>query len=149
MRHSATPRATPRPISPGSSKKCVPRSRAAVGRGPAGELVRRQRACSQSRTQWEQSIIVEMAAIHISEAEAARDFAALLTRVRGGAEIVIESGSAAVAILRAPAPPRRSIEECIALLPADSTATIDEDFADDVHAAVAAHREPLHPPAWD
>jgi hypothetical protein len=28
-----------------------------------------------------------------------------------------------------PAPPRRSIEECIALLPADSPATIDEDFA--------------------
>ena len=36
---------------------------------------------------------------------------------------------------------RRSIEECIALLPADSPATIDEDFASDVAAAVAAHRE--------
>jgi hypothetical protein len=35
-----------------------------------------------------------------------------------------------------PAPPRRSIEECIALLPADSPATIDEDFAGDVAAAV-------------
>ena len=40
-------------------------------------------------------------------------------------------------------------EECIALLPADSPATIDEDFASDVAAAVAAHREPLNPPAWD
>jgi hypothetical protein len=54
-----------------------------------------------------------------------------------------------VAVLRTPAPPRRSIEECIALLPEDSTATIDEDFARDVQEAVAAHREPLNPPAWD
>jgi hypothetical protein len=37
----------------------------------------------------------------------------------------------------------------MALLPADSAATIDEDFASDVRAAVAAHPEPLNPPAWD
>jgi antitoxin (DNA-binding transcriptional repressor) of toxin-antitoxin stability system len=90
-----------------------------------------------------------MATIHISEADAARDFAGLLARVRAGAEIVIESGTAPVAVLRAPAPLRRSIEECIALLPEDSAATIDEDFARDVQEAVAAHREPLNPPAWD
>jgi hypothetical protein len=30
-----------------------------------------------------------------------------------------------------------------------STATVDEDFARDVEAAIAAHREPLDPPAWD
>jgi antitoxin (DNA-binding transcriptional repressor) of toxin-antitoxin stability system len=90
-----------------------------------------------------------MATIHISEAEAARDFAGLLARVRAGAEIVIESDTHPVAVLRTPAPPRRSIEECIALLPEESPATIDEDFARDVEAAVAAHREPLNPPAWD
>jgi hypothetical protein len=54
-----------------------------------------------------------------------------------------------VAVLRTPAPPRRSIEECIALLPEDSTATIDEDFAHDVQEAVATHREPLNPPTWE
>ena len=90
-----------------------------------------------------------MAVIHISEADAARDFAGLMARVRAGADIVIENGNLPVAVLHAPAPPRRSIEECIALLPADSTATIDEDFASDVAAAIAAHREPLNPPAWD
>jgi antitoxin (DNA-binding transcriptional repressor) of toxin-antitoxin stability system len=90
-----------------------------------------------------------MAVIHISEAEAARDFAGLLARVRAGAEVVIEDGSLTVAVLHTPAPPRRSIEECIALLPEDSPATIDEDFARDVEEAVAAHREPLNPPAWD
>jgi antitoxin (DNA-binding transcriptional repressor) of toxin-antitoxin stability system len=87
--------------------------------------------------------------IHISEAEAANDFAGLLARVRAGAEIVIESGKLPVAVIHAPVPPRRSISECIALLPEDSTATIDPDFARDVEAAVESHREPLERPAWD
>jgi antitoxin (DNA-binding transcriptional repressor) of toxin-antitoxin stability system len=87
--------------------------------------------------------------IHISEADAARDFAGLLARVRAGAEVVIESGKLPVAVIHAPVPPRRSISECIALLPEDSTATIDADFAKDVEAAVDSHREPLEPPAWD
>jgi hypothetical protein len=46
-------------------------------------------------------------------------------------------------------PVRRTISECIALLPEDSTATLDPDFAKDVEAAVASHCEPLNPPAWD
>lgn len=90
-----------------------------------------------------------MATIRISESEAARDFAGLLARVRAGAEVVIESGACPVAVLHTLAPARRSIEECLALLPVESTATIDEDFASDVAAAVEAHREPLNPPAWD
>jgi antitoxin (DNA-binding transcriptional repressor) of toxin-antitoxin stability system len=94
-------------------------------------------------------IITDMATFRVSEAEAARDFAGLLARVRAGVEVVIESDAYPVAVLHTPTPPRRSIEECIALLRADSTATIDEDFASDVAAAVAAHREPLNPPAWD
>lgn len=89
-----------------------------------------------------------MTMFRISEFDAARDFAGLLARVRAGAEVVIESGACPIAVLRTPAPPRRSIERCISLLPADSTATIDGDFASDVEAAVA-HREPLNPPAWD
>ena len=87
--------------------------------------------------------------LHISEPDAVRDFAGLLAHVRLGAEIVIVNGAYPPTILRTAAPPRRSIEECIALLPADSTATIDDDFPRDVAAAVAAHREPLNPSAWD
>jgi antitoxin (DNA-binding transcriptional repressor) of toxin-antitoxin stability system len=90
-----------------------------------------------------------MAVIHISEAEAVRDFAGLLARVRAGAEVIIEHGADAVAVVRTPTPPRRSIEECIASLPKNSTATVDEDFARDVEEAVAAHRESLDVPAWD
>ena len=92
---------------------------------------------------------MSMPTIHMSATEAARDFGELLERVRAGAEVVIEDGPLTVAVLHTPAPPRRSIEECIALLPEHSPATIDEDFARDVEEAVAAHREPLNPPAWD
>ena len=94
-------------------------------------------------------IILGMATFHISETEAARDFAGLLARVRAGAEVVIEENSRPVAVLRSPDPPRRTVEECLALLPEDSPARVDEDFASDVAAAVAAHREPLNPPEWD
>jgi antitoxin (DNA-binding transcriptional repressor) of toxin-antitoxin stability system len=87
--------------------------------------------------------------IHISEAEAARDFAAVLAQVRAGAEVVIESGTFPVAVVHAPAPPRRSIKECIALLPEDSTAVIDPDFGRDVEASIKSHREPLEPTPWD
>lgn len=52
-------------------------------------------------------------------------------------------------MIRPAEPVRRKISECIARIPADSTATIDADFAKDVEAAVAAHREPLEPPTWD
>ena len=78
---------------------------------------------------------MHMATIHISVAEAARDFTALLAHVRAGAEVIVEDGSLTVAVLHTPAPPRRSIEECIALLPKDSAATVDEDFARDVAEA--------------
>jgi antitoxin (DNA-binding transcriptional repressor) of toxin-antitoxin stability system len=90
-----------------------------------------------------------MEPLHISEADAVRDLAAILRRVQAGAEVVIERDAQPFAVVRAVAPPRRTISECIALMPAESTATIDPDFAKDVEAAIFAHREPLDPPAWD
>ena len=90
-----------------------------------------------------------MESLHVSEDDAVRDLAAILKRVQAGAEVVIERDAQPLAVIRAAEPARRTISECIALLPADSTATIDPDFAKDVEAAIAAHREPLEPPAWD
>ena len=87
--------------------------------------------------------------IHISDAEAASDFASLLDRVRKGQEIVIEHEARPVAAPRAAEPVRCTVSECIALLRGDSMATIDSDFAKDVEAAVKSHREPLNSPAWD
>jgi antitoxin (DNA-binding transcriptional repressor) of toxin-antitoxin stability system len=87
--------------------------------------------------------------IHLSEAEAAGAFGALLACVRAGVEIVIEDGARPVAVLHAARQVRRTISECIALLSENSTATIDPDFAKDVETAVKSHRESLNPPAWE
>jgi hypothetical protein len=46
-------------------------------------------------------------------------------------------------------PLKRKISECLALLPKDSNAVMDPDFAKDVEAAIESHREPLEPPACD
>ncbi len=90
-----------------------------------------------------------MAQVHMTEAEVAGNFAAALEKVRRGLEVVVEHDHQAIAVLKPAEPPRRKISECIAMLPADSTAVIDPDFAADVEAAISAHREPLEPPAWD
>jgi antitoxin (DNA-binding transcriptional repressor) of toxin-antitoxin stability system len=93
-----------------------------------------------------------MATFRISESEATRDFAAVLARVRAGEEIVIERDTSPIAVVL-PAPgegPGRLLSESIAAAEArGSTAVMDEDFARDVEAAIAAHREPLNPPEWD
>ncbi len=94
-------------------------------------------------------MIQDMAPLHISEGDLAKDVRSILRRVESGAEVVIERDAQPVAVIRAAEPVRRKISECIALLPADSTATIDPEFAKDVDAAIAAHREALQPPAWD
>jgi prevent-host-death family protein len=88
--------------------------------------------------------------IHISEAEAARDFGKLLERVRAGAEVVIESGSLPVAVVRPAEPQVRLLSESLRLAKEHaSEATVDADFARDVEAAIESHREPLNPPTWD
>jgi len=89
--------------------------------------------------------------IHISDAEAASDFASLLDRVRKGAEIVIEHDARPVAVLRSAEPhPGRLLSESIALAEAHgSTVTLDGDFGRDLEEIINSHREPLNPPAWD
>ena len=88
--------------------------------------------------------------VRISEAEAARDFAALMARVRSGTEVVIENNSRPVAVVRPAEPPVRLLSESLRLVREHhSTATLDGDFAKDVEAAIESHREPLNPPVWD
>jgi antitoxin (DNA-binding transcriptional repressor) of toxin-antitoxin stability system len=91
--------------------------------------------------------------IHISEAEAASDFAALMTRVRAGAKVIIENSERPVAVLHAAEPVGRSISECIALAKAHEEETgkapvLDPDFAEDVEE-ILSHRKPWNPPAWE
>ncbi len=94
-----------------------------------------------------------MARIHVSEAEAARDFATLMARVRAGAEVVIENGRLPVAVIHTPVPPRRTVSECIALAKKHEEETgeapmLDADFATDVEQIIQ-NRKPWDPPAWD
>jgi hypothetical protein len=77
-----------------------------------------------------------MATIHISETEAARDFAGIIAEVRSGAEIIIENGTLPLVILRSEFPVRRTVSECIELArkheqETDETPILDPDFADD------------------
>jgi hypothetical protein len=78
-----------------------------------------------------------VARIHISEAEAARDFTALMAHVRAGAEVVIEDGASPVALIRSAVPVSSAISDCIALARKHEEETgvapvLDPDFAADV-----------------
>jgi antitoxin (DNA-binding transcriptional repressor) of toxin-antitoxin stability system len=93
-----------------------------------------------------------MATIHISEADAASDFAGLMAHVRAGIEVVIESGSQPVAVVRAAAPLRRSVSESIALAEACSDALgykplMDAEFASDMEDIIR-NRKPRDTSAW-
>ena len=90
-----------------------------------------------------------MEPLHISETDLARDVVAVLRRVQNGAEVIVERDAQPVAVLRAVIPAGRRISDCISRLSADSTATIDSDFAKDVEVAIAAHQDALEPPSWD
>lgn len=107
----------------------------------------------QRRLEGNRGIIVGMAVIHISEDDAARDFAGLMARVRAGAEIVIESDARPVAVVRAVDPPRRTLSESIALAEAHSrelgyAPVMDSEFAADLEEIIR-NRKPRDTSAWD
>ena len=94
-----------------------------------------------------------METFHITEDEAARDFGGLMARVRAGSAVVIESGSAPVALVTPAAPPRRSISESIALAEAHAEElgyepVMDADFAADMEEIIR-NRKPRDASAWD
>lgn len=91
-----------------------------------------------------------MATFHISEAEAAGDFAGLMARVRAGAEVVIETDALPAVVLRvATGNHLRQLSESLRLArERGSTATLDGGFAADLEAVVNSHPEPLEC-LWD
>ena len=93
--------------------------------------------------------------IHISEAEAASNFAAVLARVREGAEVVIESDVRAVAVVRPAGEEFRArlLSESIALAKKHAEelgceARMDPEFAADLEEIIRSRR-PWNPPAWE
>jgi antitoxin (DNA-binding transcriptional repressor) of toxin-antitoxin stability system len=94
-------------------------------------------------------MIEDMAQVHMTEAELARDVHAALEKVRAGVEVVIERDHRPVAVIKTPAGPGRLLSECIALAEAHgSTATLDENFGKDLDEIIQSHREPLDS-RWD
>ena len=95
----------------------------------------------------------EMAQLHMTEADAVRDFHAVLERVRQGAEIVIGEDHRPGVVMRAAEPQRRTISECIALAEQREkergyAVTLDPEFAEVVEEVVR-NRQPWNPPPWD
>lgn len=95
-------------------------------------------------------MIKYMAALHISEAELARDLHAVLEQVRRGGEVVVEQDHQPVAIMKPAAASTRTMSEIIQAMEASGACgVVDEDFARDVEEGIAARNEPWDPPAWD
>jgi antitoxin (DNA-binding transcriptional repressor) of toxin-antitoxin stability system len=95
-------------------------------------------------------MIGSMATVHMSEAEVVKDIAAVLAKVRQGAEVIIEEDHRAVAVIKPSKPAGRMISEVIADLKArGSRAVMDDDFARDIEEGIKAHRQPWNPPSWD
>jgi len=96
-----------------------------------------------------------MATIHISEADAAGDFAGVMARIRAGIEVVIESETRAVAVVR-PAGGEfrpRLLSESIALAKKHAEKLgyeprMDPEFAADLEEIMNS-RKPWNPPAWE
>jgi len=85
----------------------------------------------------------------MSDTDVARNFNAVLKQVQEGAEVIVEHDYQPIAVLRPAVPAERKISEVLALTPKDSPARMEADFARDIEAAIASHREPLNPPLWD
>jgi len=91
-----------------------------------------------------------MAQVHMTEAEVARDFAAVLEKIQQGAEVVVEQDHRPVAVIRPLKRSGRPISECIASAKASgSKVTLDAGFAADVEEGIRSRQEPWNPPSWD
>src|SRR5450432_2642389 len=99
--------------------------------------------------------MIAMATFHISEAEAARDFASVMARVRAGAEVVIESGELPKAVVRLAESEFRPrlLSESIALARKHTKdlgyePRMNPEFASDLEEVIDG-RSTWNPPAWE
>ena len=99
-------------------------------------------------------MIEDMAQIHMTEAELARDVHAVLEKVQKGTEIVIEQDHRPVAVIKPSQPVRRTLSDLIRLAEQREkergyAVTLDPDFASDVEEIVR-NRQPWTPRSrWD
>jgi len=90
-----------------------------------------------------------MSVIHISEEEAVRDFADVLSHVDEGNGVVIERKDSQLELV--PRPRMRTVKESLAILDAlpGERGFMDEEFARDVRNFRARHPESLDSSKWD
>jgi len=95
-----------------------------------------------------------MATIHISETDAARDFTGVMSKLRAGEEIVIESSEHPAALLKLIVPFKgRPASEVLASLRARSkergySLSMDDAFVSDMEEIIR-NRKPAERSAWD
>jgi len=95
-------------------------------------------------------MIKDMEQVRMTDAEVANNFAAVLEKLKHGAEVVVEQGYRRVAVIRPPHRSGRPISECIASAKASgSQVTLDTGFAADVEEGIGGRQEPWNPPSWD
>jgi hypothetical protein len=93
---------------------------------------------------------MSMGTLHISDAELARDPYAVLEKVEGGLEVVVERDHRPIATIRAPKRSGRPISECLASAKANgSKVVLDGDFGKDVEEGIRERSRPWNPPSWD
>jgi len=100
-----------------------------------------------------------MATIHISEAEAAANFAALMAHINAGEQVVIERDSKPVAVLTPSAtsmPPRetRTVNETLERFKAleakrGESLRMGSDFADDMDEILRNRKPSVYENWWD
>jgi antitoxin (DNA-binding transcriptional repressor) of toxin-antitoxin stability system len=95
-----------------------------------------------------------MAQVHMTEAEVANDFAAVLRKIGHGEEVVVDRDGRPVAIIKpADADPGRWISQSIAIARQREqergyAAVPDPDFADDLEEIVR-NRQLWNPTSWE
>lgn len=95
-------------------------------------------------------MIEDMATVHMTESDVARDLHAVLAKVQQGIEVVVEQDHRPVAVIRPAFPKGRLLSECIALAEARGTTAIpDEGFMKDVAEGIAERSKPWNPAAWE
>ncbi|HEX3744368.1 MAG TPA: hypothetical protein VHW09_10575 [Bryobacteraceae bacterium] len=95
-------------------------------------------------------MIEDMEQVRMTEAEVTTNFAAVLEKLKHGAEVVVEQDHRPVAVIRPPHRSGRPISECIASAKASgSKVTLDSGFAAEVEEGIRGRQEPWNPPSWD
>jgi antitoxin (DNA-binding transcriptional repressor) of toxin-antitoxin stability system len=98
-------------------------------------------------------MIKGMARVHMTEAEVAGDFAAVLRKIGHGEEVVLDRNGRPFAVIKAADQEPRTLSELIAMAERRErergyAITLDEDYAADVEQIVQ-ERKPWTPRSWE